>query len=116
MPRQFETNDQIEDPLLDQIIRFKFARSDDAVKQPNEPLRMANICGEIKTSEANNAPEGERSAGNMRRMRGGLGQIELNKHLLKKLLAARLCNTERLRTPWLALACFGELRCQNLIW
>ena len=67
MPRQFETNDQIEDTLLDQIIRFKFARSDDAVEQPNEPLRMAKICGEIKTSEANNAPEGERSAGNMRR-------------------------------------------------
>jgi hypothetical protein len=83
MPRQFETNDQIEDPLLDQVIRFKFARSDDAVKQSNEPLRMAKICGEIKTSEANDAPEGERSAGNMRRVRGCLGQIELNKQILR---------------------------------
>jgi hypothetical protein len=59
MPRQLETNDQIEDALLDQIIRFKFARPDDAVKQPNEPLRMAKICSEIKTGETNNAPEGE---------------------------------------------------------
>ena len=79
MPHQFETNDQVEDTLLDQIVGFKLARSDDAVKQPNDPLRMAKICGEIKASEADNAPEGERAAGNMRRMRRGIGQIELNK-------------------------------------
>jgi len=89
MPRQFHTNDQIKDALLDHIIRFKFARSDNTVKQPNEPLRVAKVCGEIKTSEANNAPERERPAGNMRRMRGSLSQIELNKQISKVIVARR---------------------------
>ena len=95
MPRQLETNDQIEDALLDQIIRFKFARPDDAFKQPNKPLRMAKICGEIETNEANNAPEGERSAGNMRRLGGGLGQIELYKQISTILVGAGILSAAR---------------------